>query len=336
MTNVEKQYLDAVKAAVVGGQINMMCRMKLYKLQKELGLAEDAARGIEAKVVSESAAATAAQASKSAELAVAKAKENAEREERKRLVELERQQEEARREAQRLEEARRRAEEEAKRERERAEEARKQREVEELKDRERREKEHQRQLAEQERLRKASEKEHQLRFAEQECLRKEAEKAANEKLAAERAMREAAEARAAAEVARKEAELSARNAEVDRLKVQSQKSSANRTVYVIIGLLFGWLGLHFAYAKRWVLFLLIWVSWTGLIVGANLSPRGNAVEPSGDQQATKPQINATEKAADEAGFGWYDWIAIAGIFGILILWLGGAMCVGKDGKGLKM
>lgn len=315
MSNVEKQYLDAVKAAVVGGQINMMCRMKLYKLQKELGLAEDAARGIEAKVVSESAAATAAQSSKSAELAVAKAKETAEREERKRLVELERQQEEARREAQRLEEARRRAEEETKRERERAEEARKQREVEELKDRERREKEHQRQLAEQERL------------------RKEAEKVANEKLAAERTLCEAAEAKAAAEVARKEAELAARNAEVDRLKIQSQKSSASRIVYIIIGLLFGWLGLHFAYAKRWILLLLVWVSWTGLIVGANLSYRGNSAEPIEDNQTVKAKTNEPEKTV--AGV-CYDCIAIVGIFGVLILWLGGAMCVSKDGKGMKM
>ena len=332
MTNAERQYMEAVKASVKGGKIDMMFRMKLHKLQKDIALSDGVAKEIESKVLEEAAAAAPAQAVEFSALAAAKAKENAEREERKRLADLERQQEEARREAQRLEAAKRRAEEDAKRESEKAEEARKRREEEEAKDRERREKEHQQQLAEQERL------------------RKETEKAAEAKLAAEKAMREAAEAKAAAELAKKEAELKASQAkmqsqlseqqeELARVKAAVAGSPQKRWLFIVLGLVFGVLGVHLAYAKRWILFGVLWLSMIMCFTFMDTSKSENPEPNSQTTQevATGEVTKTTASASDDKGGAsteskGNDAIAVPCLLVWFGLWFGGTFFIKKDGK----
>ena len=191
-------------------------------------------------------------------------------------------------------ESRHLAEEDAKREREMAEQARKRREEEERADRERREKEHQQQLAEQERL------------------RKETEKAAAAKLEAERALREASEAKAAAELAKKEAELKSSQAkmqsqlseqqnELARVKAAMAGSPQKRWLFIVLGLLGGWLGLHLAYARRWVLLALFWVSVIAFFVVVPAGAKSSPVQTP---------------------------FALA----VVALWLGGTFFIRKDGK----
>lgn len=327
MTNVERQYMEAVKSSIKGGKIDMMFRMKLHKLQKDIALSDGVAKEIEAKVLEEAAAAAPEQAAQSSALAAAKAKEAAEREERKRLADLERQQEEARREAQRLEAAKRRAEEAAKRERAKAEEARKRREEEEAKDRERREKEHQQQLAEQERL------------------RKETEKAAEAKLAAEKALREAAEAKAAAELAKKEAELKVSQAkmqsqlseqreELARVKAALAGSPQKRWLFIVLGLVFGMLGAHLAYAKRWVLFGVLWLSmimcFTFMDTSKSEGGTLNSATTQEESQNLTKTVTADNKGGDESKGN--DAIAVPCLLIWFGLWFGGTFFIKKDGK----
>ena len=183
-------------------------------------------------------------------------------------------------------------EDDTKQEREMAEQARKRREEEERADRERREKERQQQLAEQERL------------------RKEAEKVAAAKLEAERAQREAAEAKAAAELAKKETELKSSQAKMqselpEQHKELAQsavvKSPQKRWLFIVLGLLGGWLGLHLAYARRWVLFALFWVSAIAFF----------AVVPDGAKSGPAQTPFA---------------------LAVVALWIGGAFFIRKDGK----
>ena len=198
------------------------------------------------------------------------------------------------REAQTSSDSRCRAEEDAKREREMAEQARKRREEEERADRERREKEHQQQMAEQERL------------------RMETEKAAAAKLEAERAMREASEAKAAAELAKKEAELKSSQAkmqsqlseqqnELERVKAAMAGSPQKRWLFIVLGLFGGWLGLHLAYARRWVLFALFWVSEVAFFVVVPAGAKSSPVQTP---------------------------FALA----VVALWIGGTFFIKKDGK----
>ncbi|MBR5549566.1 MAG: hypothetical protein IKU71_07535 [Kiritimatiellae bacterium] len=304
LTNSERQYAEAVKQSMKDGRISGVFRMALIKKGRELAIAPDRCSEIEKKLLAESAT-EAPKSSPSSPMDV-------ERDERKRLAELERKQEEARREAQRLDEVRRRAEDSAKKEREMAEQARVRRETEERKDRERREAEHKRQMQEQARI------------------HKEAEKAAAMKVDAERAKREAAEAKAAAELARKDAELKVQQAkmeariasEVSQRNNAEQKSSRKRWLFLLLGILFGWLGVHLAYARRWILFGILWAALIGFF--SNCGTTEKPTDASG--QTTSAESQPTKQT------GGNDAIAIPCFLTFAALWLGGALFIKKDGK----
>lgn len=326
LTNSEEQYKQAVMKVMKNGQISFGAQPTLRTAQKTFGINSARALEIQDMVRSEQAAAPAVDQS----AAAAKARDDASREERNRLADLERKQEDARREAQRLEEKRRQAEEDARRERERMEEARRCREEEERKDRERREAEHKRQMEEQERI------------------HKEAEKAAAMKADAERAKREAAEAKAAAELAKKDAELkaqqakmeakaasdlaqknaelAAQRAEMDRLRAQqaaaSAKSPQNRWVFILLGIFFGYLGVHLAYARRWILFAIFWAAFIGFVSNCGDAEKA----PSGDDKA------ATEESQPAEKNGGNDAIAIPCFLVVAGFWLVAPFCIKKDGK----
>lgn len=300
LSNSERQYAEAVKQSIKGGRINGAFRMSLIKKGRELAISADRCSEIEKQILSE--------CSVDIQPVATHGSQTAEREERKRLADLERKQEEARREAQRLDEARRRAEDQAKHEREMAEEARKRREEEERKDRERREAEHKRQMEEQERI------------------HKEAEKAAAMKADAERAKREAAEAKAAAELAKKDAELKAQRAETDRLRAQqaaaSAKSPQKRWVFILLGIFFGYLGVHLAYARRWILFAIFWAAFIGFASNCGDTEKAS----SGDDKA------ATEESQPAKKNSGNDAIAIPCCLVVAGFWLVAPFCIKKDGK----
>ena len=303
LTNSERQYAEAVKQSMKDGRINGVFRMALLKKSRELAIAPDRCSEIEKELLAESA--------KEAPKPSTSSPMDAEREERKRLAELERKQEEARREAQRLDEARRRAEDLAKREREIAEQARARREEEERKDRERREEEHKRQLKEQERI------------------HKEAEKAAAMKADAERAKREAAEAKAAAELAKKDAELKVQQAKMEaRLASEmaqrdsEQKSPRKRWLFLVLGISCGWLGVHLAYARRWIMFCVLWAALIGFFSNCGTTEK----TPDASRQTATAESLPTKRT------GGNDAIAIPCFLTFVALWLGGTFFIKKDGK----
>ena len=105
-------------------------------------------------------------------------------------------------------------------------------------------------------------------------------------------------------------------------------SNKKRWKFVVLGLLFGFLGLHLLYAKRWFLFLLLWA---GLITGGAMSKgdKKAADEPNGTPAAQVAQEDKSEKDGDSpvSNIGFGVWA---------LLWIGGTLFIKKDGKGNRM
>ena len=105
-------------------------------------------------------------------------------------------------------------------------------------------------------------------------------------------------------------------------------SSKKRWKFVVLGLLFGFFGIHLAYAKRWFLFVLLW---TGFITGNVMAPTkpDSGGEPA---EVTTQQVAPTDKANKEGSS------PISNIgFGVwMLLWIGGSLLIKKDGKGNRM
>ena len=111
-------------------------------------------------------------------------------------------------------------------------------------------------------------------------------------------------------------------------KGEVSTSSKKRWKFVVLGLLLGFFGIHLAYAKRWLLFLLLW---TGFITGNVMSgPKANSENVPAE--STSQQVQ-TESKPSKGGSS-----PISGIgFGIwALLWIGGTLFIKKDGKGDRM
>lgn len=323
LSHGERQYADEVKRFMKNGRINMFDRQKIDKRGKDLAISRERCLEIEKQLLAESAAAA------QPTVDVLRT-QDVERKERERLADLERKQEEARKEAARLEAARRRAEDQAKHEREMAEQARMRREEEERKAQERREAEHRRQMAEQERIHREAEKAAEMK-AEAERVRREAAEA---KAAAELAKKEAElraqqakmEAKAATELARENAELEVQRAETERLRAQqavavAKKSPQKRWAFILLGLLFGYLGVHLAYARRWILLTIFWVALIGFV-----SNCGESKKTSGEANTSTEETQSSERT------GGNDAVAVPCFLIVAGLWLGGTFFIKKDGK----
>ena len=105
-------------------------------------------------------------------------------------------------------------------------------------------------------------------------------------------------------------------------------SSKKRWRFIVLGIVLGFFGIHLAYAKRWLLFLLLWV---GFITGNVMSggkPDANKVPA----EATDQQVVSADKVQKNGGS------PIGGIgFGVwALLWIGGTLFIKKDGKGNRM
>ena len=108
-------------------------------------------------------------------------------------------------------------------------------------------------------------------------------------------------------------------------KQPSHKSAKKRWKFVVVGLLFGFLGLHLAYAKRWFLFLLLWA---GFITGGSFY-KGSAAEQQPEGAIQQVQQSGQTKSNDDmiGGIGFGIWA---------LLWIGGTLFIKKDGKGNRM
>ena len=106
-------------------------------------------------------------------------------------------------------------------------------------------------------------------------------------------------------------------------------SSKKRWKFVVLGLLFGYFGVHFAYAKRWFLFLLLWAAFItgGMMSGGKGEPDKSAADAE-TTQVTEP-VDSPKKDGDspigKIGFA---------VWGLL--WIGGTLFIKKDGKGNRM
>ena len=106
-------------------------------------------------------------------------------------------------------------------------------------------------------------------------------------------------------------------------------SSKKRWKFVVLGLLFGYLGIHLAYAKRWFLFLLLWAAFVtgGVMSGGS----GESEKPTADAEvvevAKSDESPKKESGSPLGGIGFAVWG---------LLWIGGTLFIKKDGKGNRM
>lgn len=99
-----------------------------------------------------------------------------------------------------------------------------------------------------------------------------------------------------------------------------------RWKFVLLGLLFGWMGAHLMYAKRTFLQLLLWASFIVGVVMCGMSQ--NASDAQGTQQEASAKVAKERNNYEAIGGGCMAlW---------LLLWLGGTLFIKKDGKGNRM
>lgn len=111
-------------------------------------------------------------------------------------------------------------------------------------------------------------------------------------------------------------------------KDEVSTSPKKRWKFVVLGILFGFFGIHLAYAKRWLLFLLLWAGFiTGNVASGGKSE--NDVEPDDPNVAAVSQSENAEKkdGSPLSGIGFAVWG---------LLWIGGTLFIKKDGKGNRM
>ena len=100
---------------------------------------------------------------------------------------------------------------------------------------------------------------------------------------------------------------------------EASTSNKKRWKFVVLGLLLGFLGVHFVYAKRWFLFLLLWA---GLITGGVMSGDDKSSAGEVTDAAVVQTENAEKKESGSpiSGLGFAVWA---------LLWIGGALFVKK-------
>lgn len=111
-------------------------------------------------------------------------------------------------------------------------------------------------------------------------------------------------------------------------KGEVSTSPKKRWKFVVLGILFGFFGIHLAYAKRWLLFLLLWA---GFITGNVMSDTKGGDDKPADEIATQ-QVEPSDKstktnASTISNIGFGVWA---------LLWIGGTLFIKKDGKGNRM
>ncbi len=112
-------------------------------------------------------------------------------------------------------------------------------------------------------------------------------------------------------------------------KSQAKKvsnSAKKRWKFIILGLLFGWMGAHYMYAKRMFLLLSLWASFiTGIVmIGSAQSDEERVSQDTSAEVAENSNTNDNEAIGGGCIALW------------ALLWLGGTLFVKKDGNGNRM
>ena len=115
-------------------------------------------------------------------------------------------------------------------------------------------------------------------------------------------------------------------------KSTGQSSDRKRWKFVVLGLLFGFLGIHLAYAKRWGLFALLWA---GLIFGCMMS-KDKPAEPNSSSDSTVEVVAGRDEDSRKNPMKKHNMYENIGMGAWALLWLGGALFIKKDGKGYRM
>lgn len=115
-----------------------------------------------------------------------------------------------------------------------------------------------------------------------------------------------------------------------KVKSCAKTSSKKRWKFVFLGVLLGFFGAHLAYARRWLLFLLLW---SGFICGNVMDDK----TPDGptevcEQVQEVPMIGKTNNTEKEVS----NPISNAGFAVWVLLWIGGTLFIKKDGNGCRM
>jgi F0F1-type ATP synthase assembly protein I len=113
------------------------------------------------------------------------------------------------------------------------------------------------------------------------------------------------------------------------------ESDKKRWMFIFLGVILGFFGAHLAYAKRWLLFLLLWA---GFICG-NVMNEKKTTEGAPDAPPTVQEQNqevSTEGDAQESEKKSSNPISNAGFAVWGLLWIGGTLFIKKDGNGCRM
>lgn len=113
-------------------------------------------------------------------------------------------------------------------------------------------------------------------------------------------------------------------------------SPKKRWKFIVLGILFGFFGAHLAYAKRWLLFLLLWA---GFICGNVMNekkttdgaPDASPAVQEQNQEEVKPEGGSQESEKKSSSP-----ISNAGFAVWGLLWIGGILFIKKDGNGCRM
>lgn len=126
--------------------------------------------------------------------------------------------------------------------------------------------------------------------------------------------------------ASKKGESSPKKSEKKAGRETVSTSPKKRWKFVLLGLLFGWFGAHYMYAKRWFMLLLTLGSFATGVVMMDKSESNQKEVPVQTEQQTKGEASKGDSEA----------IGAVCLVLWLVMWLGGALFVKKDGKGNRM
>lgn len=114
-------------------------------------------------------------------------------------------------------------------------------------------------------------------------------------------------------------------------------SPKKRWKFVVLGILLGVFGAHLAYAKRWLLFLLLWAGFiTGNVMSGDVKEQNKSDEMQAMVQTTQ---EPEQKQSDETGDKKEGGSNLIGNIGFAVwglLWIGGTLFIKNDGKGNRM
>ena len=112
-------------------------------------------------------------------------------------------------------------------------------------------------------------------------------------------------------------------------------SPKKRWKFITLGILFGFLGAHLAYAKRWLLFLLLWAGFIcGNVMNEKKTMEGAPDAPTAMQEQSQEvlQEGGTQKSEKKSS----NPISNVGFAVWGLLWIGGTLFIKKDGTGCRM